>query len=157
MIPVNFSRSLLWRVKFKDVGNFSFYFFLSLKKNRNTDTSQNFAPEKNLNDAPDHLSFECRHFGQLAKVGQRVVEEDATLDAFFGDDCDAAATAGTAVTVDGQRHALLHLQRRKNNNFNLHQNVIGTEIFWSTCHFTTTNFIWHVLNVCRGISLLFLT
>jgi hypothetical protein len=49
------------------------------------------------------------HGGQLSEVGELVVEEDATFDSLLGDDRDAAAAAGTAVTVDGQRHALLHL------------------------------------------------
>ena len=37
--------------------------------------------------------------------------EEASLDAVLGDDGDAATSAGTAVAVDGQRHALLDLGR----------------------------------------------
>ena len=47
--------------------------------------------------------------GKLAEVGEPVVVEEASLDAVLGDDGDAATSAGTAVAVDGQRHALLDL------------------------------------------------
>ena len=51
-------------------------------------------------------SFERWHLGQLSEVGQPVVVEETPLDAVARDDCDAAATARTAVAVDGQRDAL---------------------------------------------------
>ena len=47
--------------------------------------------------------------GKLAEVGEPVVVEEASLDAVLGDDGDPATSAGTAVAVDGQRHALLDL------------------------------------------------
>ena len=59
------------------------------------------------------LSFEGRHAGELAEVGQLVVEEDPAFDARLRDDGDAAAAAGAAGAVDGQGDTLLHLNKKE--------------------------------------------
>ena len=92
------------------------FIFITLKKFRNTKIFEKFFSGKIVlaahSDGGPLLSFEGRHAGELAEVGQLVVEEDPAFDARLRDDGDAAAAAGAAVAVDGQGDTLLHLNKK---------------------------------------------